>query len=231
MNKARRLYQLQEIDLDIEANQMSLDQLSGQMGESEIVQKIRFNLESEKEKLAEYNQQQRSLEWEIDDLSTKISVAEKKLYSGSIPNPKELANLQHEIDGWKKSRDQLEDKVLAIMEIIDSINSNVTSITSQLSKNEEEWRKQQQRLSQMIQQLEAQITDLNLKRQKVIDVIDSQTVELYLLLKNRMSSPIAKVEQGVCSSCRISLPTTDLQRVKGSKLIQCDSCSAILFQP
>jgi LSD1 subclass zinc finger protein len=231
VNKARRLYQLQEIDLDIEANQMSLEQLSSQLGGSEVVQKVRLSLESEKERLADHNQQQRSLEWEIDDLSTKIGVAEQRLYSGKIQNPKELANLQHEIDGWKKGRDQLEDQVLDIMETVDSITSSINSVASQLSNKEEEWQNQQQKLTQMINQIEAQIADLNLKRQRIIDHIDSQAVELYLLLKNRMAAPIAKVEQGVCGSCRISLPTTDLQRVKGSRLIQCGSCNAILFQP
>ena len=46
-----------------------------------------------------------------------------------------------------------------------------------------------------------------------------------------LTAPWARVEQGICRGCRISLPTTDLQQARSGKLVQCSSCGRILFLP
>ncbi|MBA7680398.1 hypothetical protein ES703_88713 [subsurface metagenome] len=185
----------------------------------------------EHQHLEELNRQQRSIEWEIDDLTSKLVPAEEELYSGRIRNPKELANLQHEIDGLKARRDQLEDKALEIMDQVELATKNIAAIDSELKILEVEWQSQQQQLSADLEQVKTILSNLQDKRQLLTAEIDPQTIEVYQELKNQKGIAVAKVEQGICRGCRISLPITELQQARSGSLVRCSSCGRILFWP
>lgn len=229
MGVAKQLYQLQEVDLELESNERALQQVTSQLGESQEVVRARNKLASERQRLEELKRQQHSLEWEIDDIATKLTATEDKLYSGSIGSPKELANLQHEVDGLKTRRSQLEDKALDIMEQVELATASVATISSQLKTVEAEWQSQQQQLSADMEQLKAVLSDLKHKRQTLSAEIDPGAVELYHELKEKKGTAVAKVEQGICRGCRISLSATELQRARSGSLTQCSSCGRILF--
>ena len=173
--------------------------------------------------------QQHSAEWEIDDITTKLSTAEEELYSGRIRSPKELASLQHEVEGLKAKRDQLEDKALEIMEQVEHTKASVAAISGELKTVEAEWQNQQQQLSTDMERLKTILADLKQKQQLHLTKIDHQAVEFYYELKKQKGQAVAKVEQGLCRGCRISLPTAELQRARSGNLVQCSSCSRLLF--
>lgn len=229
MTIAKQLYQLQEIDLEIESDRQALEQIASQLGESQAVVEARSRLTSEQQRLDEAKKEQRSAEWEIADLGSKITTLEKKLYSGEITSPKELTNLQHEIEGLKARRSQLEDKALEIMDQVELSEASVATISGELKTREAEWQVKQQQLSTEMEQLKAALSDLEDKRQLVAAEIDPQTVEFYHELKKQRRTAVAKVEQGICRGCRISLSTTELQQARGNRLVQCSSCGRILF--
>jgi hypothetical protein len=193
------------------------------------VARTQTKLASEQQRLEELRRQQQSAEWEVDDLMDKLTTEEENLYSGKIRNPKELANLQHDVDGLKAKRSQLEDRILEIMEQVELATASIATISSELKRLEAEWHNQQQQLSTEIEQLKSTLSNLKQERQLLSAEIDSQTVELYHNLKKGKATAVAKVEQGICSGCRISLPITDLQRVRSGSLVQCSSCGRILF--
>jgi len=229
MSVAKQLYQLQEVDLELESTEESLRQVASQLGESETVAEARNKLTLERQHLEELARQQRSLEGEIDGIISKLTTAEKELYSGRIRNPKELTNLQHEIDGLKAKRAQLEDKTLEIMGQVELTTKNLAAMNSNLEALEAEWQSQQQQLSAKLEQLKITVSDLKHKQQHQTAEIDPQTNEIYQGLKKQRRTAVAKVEQGICHGCRISLPVTELQRVRSGSLVRCSSCGRILF--
>jgi len=229
MGVAKQLYQLQEVDLETESNERGLSQIASQLGESQAVVRTRNQLELEQQRLEELRRKQRSAEWEIEDIVTKLTAAEETLFSGRIKNPKELTNLQHEVDALKARRDQLEDKALEIMDQVERSETSVARITNQLETLEAEWHRQQQQLSDELERLKAILSDLGHKRQLLSDEIDPQAIEFYQELRKEKGTAVARVEQGICRGCRISLPTTELQQARSGNLVQCSSCGRILF--
>jgi len=229
MSVTKQLYQLQEVDLELESNEQSLNQIASQLGESEAVVGARNKLALEHQRLEELKRQQHSVEWEIDDLTSKLTTAEEELYSGRIRNPKELTNLQHEVDGLKARRNQLEDKALEIMDQVELATKSAATLSSQLKALEAEWQSQQQQLSAYLEQLKTILSDLKHKRQLMTAEIDPQTIEVYHELKKQKGTAVARVEQGICRGCRISLPVTELQRTRSGSLVRCSSCGRILF--
>ena len=229
MSVVKQLYQLQEVELEIESNEQALAQIARQLGESQAVVRARTKLKLEQQHLEELRRQQHAAEWEIEDLVNKLTTAEGKLYSGRIKNSKELTNLQYEVDGLRVRRDQLENKALAIMDRVELSTTSVDTLSNELKTLEAEWHSQQQQLSTNMEQLKTTLSDLKHKRQLLSVKIDPQANELYHELKKQRRQAVAKVEQGICRGCRISLPTTELQRARGDSLVQCSSCGRILF--
>jgi predicted nucleic acid-binding Zn-ribbon protein len=134
VNVARQLFQLQELELGIESDEQALSHLTGQLGQSPTVIKAREKLDSEQKRLDGLKHQQHDLEWEIDDISSKLSTIEDGLFSGRVKNPKELTSLQHEAQGMKAKCSQLEDKVLELMEQVDFANASISNLSSDLKK-------------------------------------------------------------------------------------------------
>jgi hypothetical protein len=231
MGVSKQLYQLQELDLEIDSQEQALSQAMSQLGESPAVLKVQSQLRSEQERLEELRRKQHSAEWEIEDISTKLAPAEKKLFSGDIKNPKELANLQHEVEVLKAKRNQMEDKALEIMEQVELCETSVTKISRELETLKAQWQRQQQELSGSVERLKAVLADLRGKRQLLSAEISPQVVELYQGLRKERGTAVARVEQGICRGCRISLPTTELQQARSGTLTRCSSCGRILFLP
>jgi predicted nucleic acid-binding Zn-ribbon protein len=229
MSVAKQLYQLQEVDLELESNEQALNQIASQLGESKAVIETQNKLASERRHLEELTHQQHSVEWEIDDITSKLKTAEEELYSGRIRNPKELTNLQQEIDGLKVKRNKLEDQALEIMEKAELATKSAATLDSELRKIKTEWQSQQHKLSTDLKQVETAISNLKHKRELLATAIDPQVTDIYHELKRQRGTAVAKVEQGICHGCRISLPVTELQRARSSNLVRCSSCGRILF--
>ena len=60
MSIARQLYQLQEVDLELAANEQALADVTKQLGESPVVTAARNRLNQERQRLEELTAQQRS---------------------------------------------------------------------------------------------------------------------------------------------------------------------------
>ncbi len=229
MSVARQLYQLQELDLEIESQEQALSQVTSQLGESQVVLRVQSQLQLEQQRLEELRRKQHSAEWELEDLATKLTTAEETLFSGRVKNPKELTNLQHEVEVLKAKRNQIEEKALEIMEQVELSETSVARINSELETVKAEWHRQQQELSDSVERLKAILSDLRHKQQLLLKEISPQAIELYQGLRKGKRAAVARVEQGICRGCRISLPTTDLQRARSGDLIKCSSCGRILF--
>jgi predicted nucleic acid-binding Zn-ribbon protein len=229
MSVAKQLYQLQEVDQELESSKRTLNYIISQLGESEAVIETQNKLSSERQQLEELTHQQRSVEWEIDDISGKISKVEEELYSGRVRNPKELTDLQHEVDSLKNKRSKLEDQALEVMEQVELATKTVTNLDSELKRLETEWQNQQQKLSAEAEQLKTAIAETKNRRELLAGDIDPQAVEVYQELKRLRGTAVARVEQGICRGCRISLPITELQQARSGNLIRCSSCGRILF--
>jgi hypothetical protein len=229
MSIAKDLYRLQELDLALEANTQAQKRVSGQVGESQIVIKSRVKLAEEQKNLENLTAQQKSAEWEIDDLTTKIKDIEKKLYGGKIFNSKELSSLQQETEDIKKRRSALEDKSLGLMDQVELTRKAIVSSKDELAKQEIQWQTQQQQLTAELVQLKTAQTALEDKRKQIAVLIDADTLFTYQELRKRKGLAVAKVEQGICQGCRITLPNTDLQRAKSGGIVRCSSCGRIIF--
>jgi len=227
----RLLYDLQLIDLEMDAKKAALADIASRIGESEALDRARAALSDEEEHLAELERGQRERESEADDLQAKAAVAEDKLYGGNVKNPKELSSLQEQLKNYQAKIKDLDDKTLNIMEQIETVEHGLSSRRDELAKMEQEWQAEQESLMGEQSELSAVLSELEGKRNELTPKVEKPTLDLYHALRQkRQGRAIAKVEQGICQGCRIALPMSEMQRVKtGQNIVQCGSCERILY--
>jgi predicted nucleic acid-binding Zn-ribbon protein len=228
MTLARTLYDLQQIDLNIQKEQETLDDINRQLGESEALAQVKAELLAEQKHLAETEKQQRDVEWEIEDLRSSIKQVNDKLYGGKSKNPKELVSLEKELDIFKAKLRQKEDDLLDLMAEIESVQDRIKINSERLGNLEGEWQREQKELAQRQAKVKSRLSDLSRKRQALAADIAKQTLELYEGIRLRKGQAVVKIEQGRCQGCRLNLAVNELQRARAGDLIQCSSCGRIL---
>jgi uncharacterized protein len=228
MSLAKTLYDLQQIDLNIQKEQETLDDINRQLGESEALIQAKEALQAEKKHLAETEKQQKELEYEIDDLRNSIKKLNDKLYGGKEKNPKELVSLEKELEIFKAKLRQKEDDLLDLMTEIESVQDKIKIQSERLGKLEEEWRQEQKELTQRQAKVKSLLSELGRTRQTLASDIAKHTLELYEGIRVRKGQAVVKIEQGRCQGCRLNLAVNELQRARAGDLIQCSSCGRIL---
>jgi predicted nucleic acid-binding Zn-ribbon protein len=231
MSKAKQLHELQEIDLDIERKTKTLAQIRSRLGKDDDLVAARAALDTALKHQIDLEHQQRTAEWGVDELGTKIAAEEKKLYEGSVKNPRELMSLQHEIELIKGQHGEREEQLLAVMLKVDTAQQDVTSKQSELKAMERDWQEEQKQLSMEQTELEANLATLAQKRESLRSLIDSASLKAYDELRYvKQGLAVAKLVQGRCQGCRISLPMSDQQKARmGHKLATCSNCGRILY--
>lgn len=225
------LYDLQLIDLDMDAKKAALADVTDRIGQSGALDEARAAVAAEEDRLAGLEKERRERESESEDLQAKAAVAEDKLYGGSIKNPKELSSIQEQLKNYHAKIQDLDDKTLNIMEEIEAVEHALAARRDELAGMEQEWQAEQESLRREQSELNATLSELENKRSELASGVEKPTLDLYNALRQkRQGKAVAKVEQGICQGCRIALPMSELQRVKtGQNIVQCGSCERILY--
>ena len=231
MTIAADLYTLQEIDSAIEAARASLATVEEQLGESEELIAGRQAVEEARDALEGVSKQQRDQEWQVDDLRSRLSDVEGKLYGGSVRNPKELASVQDEANILKGQLRRREDELLDLMVRVEERQTALREAEESLTEVEGRWRQEQKELASEKERLEGELAGLEERRGRQSGLVEAKVLALYDNLWQRgQGRAVVKVERGMCGGCRISLPMTVLQKARsGLDVVQCVSCERILY--
>jgi len=147
MSKAETLCRLQTVDLEIDERNRRLEEVKASLEGNEELRRVRQALQDGEKKLSRQRTKLRDRELEMRSLTNKIASVEDRLYSGRIKNPKELANLQGEVQYLKRRKGELEDQVLEAMIEVEESETSVTEQRERLARLKDDWQAAQARLS------------------------------------------------------------------------------------
>jgi predicted nucleic acid-binding Zn-ribbon protein len=229
METTRQLYQLQELDIAIDHQEQSLALKTGLLGNKVALDAVAQKNAAEQKRFEDLKRQRRDAESQVDDIAGKIKAAEKELYGGKVTNPKELGNLQHEINNLKSQSSAAQDKALSVIELVEAAEKTAAAANAGYKAAEEAWGREQKQLAVDIVQLKASLVELKEERAQQAAEIEPTAITLYNRLRQQKKQAVSRVEQGICRSCRISLSASALQRARSGQPVQCGSCGRILY--
>ena len=97
MSEVQQLYQLQEIDTELQEKKRRLAEVLNAQKETDELLAARERVTATEGELHIWQTKQRDLNLQLESLNGKAKRSEDRLYSGTVSNPKELTDLQNEI--------------------------------------------------------------------------------------------------------------------------------------
>ena len=228
---AAALFQLQQLDLEMDRLLAEQQALTTALQNDASVRKARAELAHIQQQLVRSSKEQQESEQVLADLVRRLKNHEQHLYGGAVSNPKELANLEHEIQNLRIQQTRQEEAVLELMETVETLNAAVTEKTAALSEAERAWQTANATGLTRREQLEVQQQELHARRDAQATGLPAEILQRYeSLRKTRQGRAVSKVEQNSCQWCRVILTPSELQRVRVSSDLQtCSNCGRLLY--
>lgn len=225
------LYALQEVDSQADAARARLEEIAAHLGDEEALAPLREAVAAWEARRLPLVERQRALESAVEHDRRHVQAEEQKLYGGSIRNPRELEDLQQEVETLKRHLREREDELLAVLGELEEVDAGLAAAQEELARAEAAWRQEQEDLRREQERLAAELTQLEARRDPQARRLAPEALRLYEQLRqSRGGRAVVRVERGTCQGCRITLPMNLLQRARsGMTIVQCSSCGRILY--
>ncbi len=179
--------------------------------------------------LEDETNKQTKLEGKLEILTEKIDKEDKKLYGGSIKNPKELLDIQNEIKSLKEKKDDFELDLLEIMEKIDGLKSDLENLVGSLKKIKKENGIEMSEYNQIVSEIDEELKMKSKRWNELTSILDKSLFSMYELLRKKNSLAVVGLKDGVCQGCHVKLPAKELDKgLNSDKLWRCSNCERIL---
>src|SRR3954449_12873008 len=119
MTAAAILYRLEQVDTELTRTEARLQEVRRRQARNPALETAETRLQALRERVRAAEVEQRARESNLTDLEAKIARDNTRMYSGRIVDPRELASLEREIEGYKRQRDALEEECLQGLERAD----------------------------------------------------------------------------------------------------------------
>jgi len=158
---------------------------------------------------------------------------DRSLLASSSTNPKELTEIQHELDTLERRQTSLEDSELQLMERREELQGQQVSAQAKADKIAERVAEIERIQRAITIDTDAEENQVRQRRDGLAASIDGPLLETYER-QRRSGGPGAGLLQGnKCGACRIELDRGELARISAAdadEVLRCSECSAILVR-
>jgi len=180
------------------------------------------------------SREQAKAEADVEQVRSRIDRDRQRLDGGMINSPKELENLQSEIQSLQRRQSDLEEIVLDVMERRETTQANLESATSERASIESELATVVAARDAALAELDEQAAKAGTRRTQVVDAIPGDLVELYDKLRAQHGGVgAAALRLRRCQGCNLTLNTVDLNAIRAApedEVLRCEECRRILVR-
>lgn len=231
MNTGFQLFQLQEIDTAIDSATRRINEIDNILANDSIIKKAKKSIESLEEKYRQQRMRFNTINDDIQSKKNKKSQSESSLYGGTIGSPKELQDLQKEIESLiayiSKSDEELINNLIELESIEIELEESKDHLKHVFSNFETQKALLTGEKNQLIRSIESQ----DKMRESVLSQINPVFIKTYETLRiSKNGVAIARLVDNACLSCGASLTASQCQQTRSQSLLfNCPSCGRILY--
>lgn len=225
------LFQLQQLDLELDRLTVECKSIVNSLRVNPHLQRLRSEYAVAQQQLQAGLQAQQEAEWALADVNRRLTVAEQRLYDGTITNPKELQSLQQEAQRLRAQQSRQEHHAHEVIDAAESLQEMTRQREEALKVAEAEWSQETATLNARLAQAENTQQSYQAKHAQLAANMDPSLLTRYQALRRtKQGRAVSKVEKNSCQWCRVILTASELQRVRMSEELQtCSNCGRILY--
>lgn len=229
MSQIQLLYDLQQCDTEIREKKQRLGEVLRGQKETPEVLAARLEVANMEQELRTAQSRHLDLSLELGGVVDKARRSEQRLYSGDVKNPKELADLQHEIEALGRRRDTLETDVLEALMATEELQANLRAAETVLAQLVESWEQSVETLKKEQQTLAIRLLQVGQLRDQKAGLLTPAMLTTYdRLAKQKGGVAVSRLKGGKCMSCQVTVPADRIRDAEQGRMVYCDSCGRIL---
>jgi len=181
--------------------------------------------------LSELQKERRRLEAELMGIEAKIGKYQGQLLD--VKTNKEYQAMLHEIEGCRRERAALDEKILLEMEEAEKRNALLRSLDERLKEKRRRTDEGKKRLGETLRELEAERERLLTDHKRLKEGIPPHFLDPFMkVARQRKGLALVAVREELCGGCHVRVMPKLIQQVRRAEgLIACDSCKRFLYVP
>jgi predicted nucleic acid-binding Zn-ribbon protein len=175
---------------------------------------------------------QARLDDEVASLEDKRKGYDTKLYSGTVSNPRELQDLQEEIEALGRRISVLEDRELSIMEQVEPIEAALTELRATMEQRRIVLAAAEDLLTASQAELAVELESETKVREEAASVVPDDLLASYTKLRSGLGGvAVARLVGNQCGGCHLTLSAMEAARMRkldAGEVAHCEECGRIL---
>lgn len=183
--------------------------------------------------LEDLDAQVAKLESEVDAVRKREDRDRGLLTSGSVSDPKQLEELQHELGTLERRQSSLEDTLLEVMERREQVAADRAAEQDTVDTLEADLVAARQARDEALAEVEQARTERAARRAEVAGGIGADLLNLYERQRKTSGIGAGRLLGVRCGACRIEMDRGELARISAApedEVLRCDECGAILLR-
>ncbi len=233
----RRLLELAEIDAELtrlEHRRRSLPEHEEISTLEQRDRELRDQLAVLEARAGDLKREQAKAEADVDQVRTRIDRDRARLDAGRVSSPKELENLQSEVESLHRRQSDLEEIVLDVMERQEATQSQQEAATAERASIGTQLATVTERRDAALGEIGEQAGKAADRRTAVVADEPADLISLYERLRVQHGGVgAAALRRGRCEGCHLSLNTVDLNAIRAAaadEVLRCEECRRILVR-
>ncbi len=223
------LVELQAIENTVSARYTEIEKVKSRPELHEAEKNLAASGQRSEEKNSQFHEidvKRKKLEDTVGTHEEKIKSNEKKLFSGTINDPKELSNYQEEIQMLKNSNSKLEDEILEIMEEQDMAKPGIEALKKEMTELDSIVLRIKSEMDEKLEVLKNNIEGLKKRKEDVVSRIPGDYLKKYNDLKTKKGGiAVSVIKDNFCNVCNMEIPSIETERfVESDQVYKCPIC-------
>ena len=234
---AQQITLLELTELDAELSRLA--HRAGNLPEQQHFDEVRSGERAAADRRAALDIAIEDLDAEVARLESEVDAVRKRedrdrglLDSGSV-NPKQLEELQHELDTLERRQGSLEDSLLEVMERREQLAAERVGEQAAVEGLRADLLLAEEARARVLAEMEGTRTERAARRSELVSGLDADLVKLYERQAATTGFGAGRLVGGRCGACRIELDRGELARITAAaddEVLRCSECGAILLR-
>jgi uncharacterized protein len=178
--------------------------------------------------------EQSKVDADVEQVRSRMERDQQRLDAGQVGSPRELENLQSEIESLKRRQADLEDVELEVMERREAVQTRRDELVREREQVGLDLTSAEQRRDETWAEIDAETEKASAQRRELAATLDGALLALYEKVRSASGGVgAAALHRGQCQGCHLQLNTTDLNRIRAAdpdEVLRCEECRRILVR-
>lgn len=183
---------------------------------------------------SDLGREQAKVDADVEQVRARMQRDQQRLDSGQVGSPRELENLQSEIQSLHRRQTELEDTELEVMEQREAVQTRLAELKDELAEVEAKLAEATSRRETALADIAAEAEKTAAQRRESAATLPEELLGLYDKLRASSGGVgAAALHRGQCQGCHLQLNTTDLVRIREAapdEVLRCEECRRILVR-